>query len=88
LSDAIGISENELSQVFTQYHKSGFYQIINRHRLNEFEKQLEERGIENYTIMALAELSGFASKATFYKIFKEKYGKTPGAFVKERNKKL
>lgn len=84
LSDAINISENELSQVFTQYHKSGFYQIINRHRLVEFENQLAEKGVENYTIMALAELSGFASKATFYKVFKEKYGKTPGAFVKER----
>ena len=84
LSDAINISENELSQVFTQHHKSGFYQIINRHRLMEFEKQLAEKGVENYTIMALAELSGFASKATFYKVFKEKYGKTPGAFVKEQ----
>lgn len=84
LAQGTGISENDLSQVFNQYCKSGFYQIINRHRLREFDVQLQEKGTKNYTLMALAELSGFASKATFYKAFKEEHGVTPGVYVRRR----
>ena len=84
LSKASAISENQLSQVFNQHLNSNFYRFINQYRLQEFERQIESKDIQQYTIMAIAESSGFHSKATFYKIFKEHYGMTPASFIKQK----
>jgi len=40
---------------------------------------------EQYTIAAIAELSGFNNKATFYKVFKEKYKLTPSEYIKQHH---
>ncbi|MEN0046419.1 MAG: helix-turn-helix domain-containing protein [Bacteroidota bacterium] len=83
LSKSTGISENQLSQIFTRHLQSNFYTFINQYRLKAFEKQLSEKGTAQYTIMALAELSGFSSKATFYKAFKAHYEMTPTEYIKQ-----
>ncbi|MEM9920328.1 MAG: helix-turn-helix transcriptional regulator [Bacteroidota bacterium] len=86
LSKSTGISENQLSQIFTRYLRTNFYQFVNSYRLKEFESQLDQKGTQQYTIMALAEAAGFASKATFYKVFKERYQMTPSEFIKKSNR--
>lgn len=83
LSKSTGISENQLSQIFTRHLQSNFYTFINQYRLKAFEQQLSEKGTAQYTIMALAESSGFSSKATFYKAFKAHYNMTPTAYMKK-----
>lgn len=84
LSKATGISENQLSQIFTRHLQSNFYTFINQYRLKAFEQQLSEKGTAQYTIMALAELSGFSSKATFYKAFKAHHQMTPTEYIKKK----
>ena len=84
LAKTTQLTENQLSQIFTRYLKSSFYQFINEYRLKEFECQLTRKGTKQYTIMALAECAGFASKATFYKVFKAHYDMTPTEFIKSR----
>jgi AraC-like DNA-binding protein len=87
LSTATQIAENQLSQLFTQHLNTNFYRFINSYRLAAFQQQIAEKGTAQYTIMALAESAGFASKATFYKVFKEELKMTPTAYVKQLRRK-
>lgn len=87
LSTATQIAENQLSQLFTQHLNSNFYRFINSYRLAAFQQQVLEKGTEQYTIMALAEVAGFASKATFYKVFKAELKMTPTAYVRALKQK-
>ncbi|MEL6865188.1 MAG: helix-turn-helix domain-containing protein, partial [Bacteroidota bacterium] len=84
LALALHVPENRLSQLFTRHLDSNYYQYINSYRLKEFERQLSKEQTQQYTIMALAEAAGFASKATFYKVFKAHYQMTPSQFIKQR----
>ena len=83
LARSTEMTENQLSQIFTRHFKSSFYKFINEYRLREFDNQLREKGTEQYTIMALAESAGFASKATFYKVFKIHHQMTPTEYIKQ-----
>lgn len=86
LSKISGINSNDLSQVFNQHYRSNFYDFINRYRLGHLERLIMDPTYSQYKIMALAEESGFNSKATFYKVFKEKHKLTPAQFIKKVKK--
>ena len=83
LALGIGVTENQLSQLFNLHLNTNFYNFIHPYRLAAFERILLEKGTEQYTIMALAEAAGFASRATFYKVFKAHYGMTPSVYIKQ-----
>lgn len=83
LAIAAQLSENQLSQIFTQHLNISFYQYINQYRLASFKNHVKTHGTTQYTIMAIAEMSGFASRATFYKVFKSTYHTTPSAYIKQ-----
>ena len=88
LSDKTGISQNQLSQYFNIGLNSTFYEFINDHRLNHVEKLIRNGQHKEFTITGLAFESGFNSKTTFYKTFKEKHGITPSEFIKRTSKVL
>ncbi|MEM9052233.1 MAG: helix-turn-helix transcriptional regulator [Bacteroidota bacterium] len=81
LSDLSDISANKLSQVFSVHYQSSFYQFVNSYRINHLQLLLEDSQYEKFTISAMAEMSGFNSKATFYKVFREKHGVSPSEYV-------
>jgi AraC-like DNA-binding protein len=83
LSKASGIHTNDLSQLFNLYYRSNFYNFINKYRLKHLEGLILDPAFSQYKIMALAQESGFNSKATFYKVFKEKHQLTPTQFIKK-----
>jgi AraC-like DNA-binding protein len=83
LSKLSGINTNDLSQLFAIYYDSNFYHFINQYRLQNLEKMMLDPENAQFKIMALAEASGFNSKATFYKVFKEKHQLTPAQFIKK-----
>lgn len=82
LADGSGISENALSQLFSQHLKLNFYDYINRYRLAAFEAGLQQSATEQLTISGLAQECGFKSKTSLYKVFRAKYGTTPAAYIK------
>lgn len=84
LSQQTNISTNDLSQLFNLHYQSNFYEYINRYRLDYLEQILLDPDYTQYKITALAELSGFNSKATFYKVFKERHHMTPVEYVKKQ----
>lgn len=82
LSRVTTIRENQLSQVFSQYLNSSFYDFVSQYRLSEVEQRLQDPKFAHLKIISLAEDCGFNSKAAFYKIFKEKHAKTPTQYLK------
>jgi AraC-like DNA-binding protein len=80
---AIGITENELSQLFAHYPSGNFYGYVNGYRLGAFERALREGAADRLTIPGLARECGFKSKTSFYRLFREHYGTTPSNYLRE-----
>lgn len=76
-SKKLGIDKSVLSKFIKETYNSGFNRIINRHRIEQFKTLLNEDKLKNYDLVGLAKESGFKSKATFYRVFKEIEGITP-----------
>ena len=83
LATLTDITTNDLSQLFNQHYQSSFYEFINQYRLTYLEKIILKPSNQQFKIIALAEESGFRSKATFYKVFKQKHQLTPVQFIKK-----
>lgn len=83
LAEALGVSENTLSQVFTRHLKTSFYDYVNQLRLIAFERKLREPEAKQFTITGIALECGFKSKTSLYRVFREKHGSTPSAWLRE-----
>jgi len=84
LAEKLKISSHTLSQVINQYHKTNFYDYMNKFRVEEVKTRLQNNDHKDLTILAIAYESGFNSKSSFNNIFKKYVGKTPTQFLKEQ----
>lgn len=80
VSQQLGISSVELSQVLKQRFQQNFNEWINEQRVVFAQKKIKDHYLERYSIDALAQESGFASKVTFHRHFKRVTGTTPMAY--------
>lgn len=80
LSKHIGISRHHVSQVINEHFEMGFFDLMNKYRVEEFEKILLSDS-QNSSIIEIAYKSGFNNKVTFYKAFKKFKGTTPTSFL-------
>lgn len=80
LSLLMNISTHHLSQAINQNLNTNFYKFVNAYRVEEVKKKLKSPEFEKYSILGIAFESGFNSKSTFNKIFKEETGMTPSEF--------
>ena len=71
---------NYLSQVINEKEHKNFYTYINNLRVQAFIENASRGATKNYTLLALAFDSGFNSKSTFNKYFKESTGKSPSEY--------
>ncbi len=81
VASALHMSTYVLSAVFTHYIKVGYYDYINRYRVEKFKQSVESGMHTRYTLVTLAEKCGFKSKASFYRAFKKFTGMTPNDYV-------
>ncbi|MFS4467827.1 helix-turn-helix domain-containing protein [Maribacter sp. 2210JD10-5] len=79
LSDQLDISSHHLSEVLNINLGKNFYSFINLYRVEEA-KNIIENDSENLTMIAIAYDSGFNSKASFNRVFKEVTGSTPSVY--------
>jgi AraC-like DNA-binding protein len=80
LSDGLDVSRHQLSSSINTYYKMNFYEFINSYRVEEAKGLMRDpthKARKNYDI---AFLSGFNSRATFYRIFKQFTGQTPAEY--------
>ncbi len=85
LSSLLNISTHQLSQTINQGLNTNFYKFVNAYRVEEVKKKLGNPDFEKYSILGIAFESGFNSKSTFNKIFKEETGMTPSEFKKSES---
>jgi AraC-like DNA-binding protein len=86
LSEHLGSSVKKTSYLLNQCMNTTFYDLINEFRLEEFKSKVAKGELKEKTILALAFESGFNSKATFNRIFKQKEGVSPSHFLKNQLK--
>ncbi|MFI3293605.1 MAG: helix-turn-helix transcriptional regulator [Rikenellaceae bacterium] len=83
LADETGISAIEISKVLNCYFGVNFTDFINDYRIEEMKELLLKPDVEQYNLHILSEQCGFNSKASFYRIFKNKTGVTPMQYRKQ-----
>lgn len=83
LSGALGLSENRLSSVINDGMNTSFYELMAHYRLREFERLARDPQHRHRPVLELAYASGFNSKASFYRVFRQSHGTTPTAFRKQ-----
>ncbi|MCK5908289.1 MAG: helix-turn-helix transcriptional regulator [Flavobacteriales bacterium] len=83
LSYEVGINKNKVSEAINSELKISFNDMINDFRIKKVLKLIEDGTHENLKLLDLAELSGFNSKSTFNRAFKNTTGKTPTQYIKD-----
>jgi AraC-like DNA-binding protein len=77
LARELGITSNQLSQVINQKSGSNFFNFVNGYRVEAVKDKFKDPAMAYYSILSIAYDSGFRSKSSFNKIFKETTGQTP-----------
>jgi len=73
----LAISPNHLSQAINQGLSKNFYELINERRVEEFKRRVADPRNRAYTLLAIALDSGFSSKSSFNRVFKQFTGLSP-----------
>ena len=81
---ALGFNPSYLSAMFSQRTGSSFHQYLISLRLKQAEWLLTSGELP---ISEISAESGFSSDKTFYRTFREHYGKTPGEYRKQQQKR-
>lgn len=77
------IDSKTLSATIKEHKGSNFNDYLNSLRLEHFMCLIDNLEHEKYTLLALAEKSGFNSKATFNRVFKKQYLVSPSVYIKQ-----
>lgn len=80
LARHIDVNRVVLSQVFHSIYQQNFNEWINTYRISYACKKIKEGFLNQYSIEALAQESGFGNKVSFYRNFKRITGKTPSSY--------
>ena len=80
VTQKLGISTHSLSQTINSVEGKSFYNFVNQYRIDHFKRLLTDPSNNKFSILALGLDSGFNSKASMNRIFKEFTGQTPSNF--------
>ncbi len=83
LAASMNRTEVHVSNVIKEGLQTNFYTLVNRLRVEEAIERIEQGVLNEQTVEALAEETGFNSKNTFYKAFRKETGTTPSAYHKK-----
>lgn len=81
IASKLGYAKEYCSQIFNRYMGESFRKYLNRKRIEKFQ-QLYLLKKDNVSVAEISKECGFECQATFYRAYKQIYGKTP------KNKKL
>ncbi len=77
VADLLSITTHNLSQTINSITSKPFYDFVNGYRVKHLQKLLADSSKKKFTILALGMDSGFNSKASLNRIFKEQTGLSP-----------
>ncbi|WP_348707551.1 helix-turn-helix domain-containing protein [Tenacibaculum sp. 190524A02b] len=81
LSEQTNMHSKYISKLINSFSETNFNEFINKFRVNEFKEKVKDASYENYSILGIANESGFSSKSTFYKAFKKFENKSPSEYI-------
>lgn len=82
LAEALDMSVHTLSQVINKGNDRNFYYFINKYRVNEVIRLMNDEEKKYRTLLDLSLEAGFNSKSVFYHFFKLETGETPSRYRK------
>ena len=81
LSKNLDMDIKVVSNLINTQSGDNFYSFINKMRIKEFKNLIEKQEHLKYNLDSIANLSGFNSKSTFYRVFKDIEGVTPLKYI-------
>ena len=88
LAEKLGISPHELSRIINMVLKKSFTDFINEYRVREVIAKMQDSTYDHITLLGIAYESGFSSKATFNRTFKQITGESPIAYKTHLKKEV
>jgi AraC-like DNA-binding protein len=82
LASELDISSHILSYIINKGFNENFYQFINRYRIEEAKKMIQNPNMKHLSLMGIAFEVGFNSKTVFNTTFKKMTNQTPSEFKK------
>ena len=82
LSQRLGTTRHNLSQVINEHFDVNFFNLINKYRIQEAQEIFKSDIHNNLNIIDVAYDVGFNNKVTFNKAFKEQTNLTPTQYIK------
>lgn len=83
LSTELGYTNHMLSFIINKHFGMNFYSLINQYRIEACKDKLKQGEYQQKTLEAIANESGFHSRATFIRAFKNHTGVTPSTFMRK-----
>ncbi len=80
---ALHIKRHHLTQILSEQYNKNFFMYINEFRIEEARRMMADESNREKTVLRIAFDTGFNSKATFNRIFKEATGMTPTEYRKK-----
>ncbi len=77
---ALNESPKKITELLNTDMNTNFYAFVNHFRVEAFKSRMNDQKSQNKTFLGLAYESGFKSKATFNRAFKEITGMTPKSY--------
>lgn len=87
VSEQLGLPKYKLSLYIHNLGYSSFYSFVNYYRV-ERGKELLQKLPHSHVVESIIEVSGFSSRSTFFRVFKEFTGITPGRYLLENHNKI
>lgn len=80
LASQLNISSHILSYIINNSCGENFHQFINRYRIEEAKKMIQNSNMRHFSLMGIGFEVGFNSKTVFNTTFKKSTGQTPSEF--------
>lgn len=77
LAEKLGLTTHELSRIINQGLRKSFNDFINEYRVAEVKRKMQDPAYNHMNLMGIAYESGFNSKTTFNRAFKQATSKNP-----------
>lgn len=81
LAHELGLPVRYVSYLLNSYFSTSFHHFINAYRVKEVIRKINDPSQKHKTLLALAFESGFNSKSSFNKVFKDHTGHSPSQYL-------